>query len=324
MLDPSIRPVDLVLEGGGVKGVAFGGVLDVLGARGYRPERVAGTSAGAITAAVVVALVRAGESMSALEPLVKTLDLTRFPDSTGAARLLGPLGGLAQVASLLVRGGLHEGAYLEDWLTGVLSDLGVRTFGDLRRVDAGSALPAEQEYSLVVVTSDLSRRRMTLLPWDFAGYGLDPDEQSVARTVRASAAIPLYYRPVEYATPRGRVSLVDGGFLSNYPVTVFDHPDRAEARWPTIGVRLSAREDDRAIRRPVRNVLHVGLALVDTAVHGIDARHVDDPDTIARTIFVDVSGARPTDFDLTDAQRADLLERGRIAAQRWLSGTSGL
>lgn len=300
-----------------MKGVAFAGVLDVLSERGLRPERVAGTSAGAITAALVVAMVRAGEPLSRIGEVIATLDLGRFPDSTPLGRRLGPFAALAEVGSLALRGGLHEGAYLERWLTGVLGDLGVRVFGDLRRSDTASAI--EQDYALVVVTSDLSRRRMTLLPWDFDGYGLDPDEQSVARAVRASSAIPFYFRPVEYATPRGQVSLVDGGFLSNYPITVFDHPDRADGRWPTIGVRLSAREDDRAEAQPVRNALQVGLAVVDTAMHGIDARHIDDPDTVARTIFVDVGSVRPTDFELSDARRADLIARGRAAAEKWFS-----
>jgi NTE family protein len=305
-----------------VKGVAFVGVLEVLAEHGYRPERVAGTSAGAITSAVLIALTRAGESIATLRTIVDTLDLTRFPDSNRIGRLLGPFAGLAEIASLIFRGGMHNGDYAEDWLTGVLADLGVRTFGDLRRDDPGSPLPVEHNHALVVTTSDLSRRRMSLLPWDFASYGLDPDEQSVARAVRASAAIPFYFRPVEYATPHGRVSLVDGGFLSNYPITVFDHPDRAEARWPTIGVRLSARGTETLAGQfwqPVHNTVQVGLAIVDTAMHGIDARHIDDPETIARTIFVDVGAIRSTDFQITDEQRVDLVHRGRQAAEKWLS-----
>src|SRR5215218_658991 len=46
---------DLVLAGGGVKGIAHVGVLSVLHERGYRFERAAGTSAGAIVAALVAA-----------------------------------------------------------------------------------------------------------------------------------------------------------------------------------------------------------------------------------------------------------------------------
>lgn len=322
MPEPPTLRADLVLEGGGVKAVAFAGVLDVLDNHGYRYERVAGTSAGAITAALVAAFQRAGEPVSRLREVIETLDLTRFPDSTRIGRRLGPLSPVAEFAGLVFRGGLHEGQYLEDWLTGMLGDLGVRTFGDLRREDPGSALDADREYGLVVVTSDLSRRRMTLLPWDFRGYGLDPDEQSVARAVRASAAIPFYFWPVEYRTRQGKVSLVDGGFLSNYPINIFDQPDSDDARWPTIGVRLAARERDRPAQ-PVRNVVDVGLAVIDTAMHGIDARHIDDPRTIARTIFVDAGSVRPTDFDLDDEERAEVVRRGEIAARKWLHRKRG-
>lgn len=318
MPDSSTPHADLVFEGGGVRAVAFAGVLSVLAERGYRFERVAGTSAGAITAALVAAFQRAGEPVSRLLEVIETLDLTRFPDSNGIGRLLGPLSPVAELAALAFRGGLHEGQYLEDWLTGILGDLGVATFGDLRRDDPGSVLGADREYGLVVVTSDLSRRRMTLLPWDFQGYGLDPDDQSVARAVRASAAIPFYFWPVEYRTPQGKVSLVDGGFLSNYPINIFDQSDSGDARWPTIGVRLAARERDRATQ-PVRNALEVGFAVIDTAMHGIDARHIDDPATIARTIFVDAGSVRPTDFDLDPKERADLVRRGQAAARKWLN-----
>ena len=38
--------VDLVLEGGGVKGIALVGAFSVLEERGYEPENVAGASAG--------------------------------------------------------------------------------------------------------------------------------------------------------------------------------------------------------------------------------------------------------------------------------------
>ena len=46
---------DLVLEGGGVKGIALVGAISVLEERGYGFRRVAGTSAGAIVGALVAA-----------------------------------------------------------------------------------------------------------------------------------------------------------------------------------------------------------------------------------------------------------------------------
>ncbi|OYO06752.1 hypothetical protein CGZ95_00235 [Enemella evansiae] len=319
---PATRPADLVMEGGGVKGIAFGGVLEVLAARGYRFERCAGTSAGAISAALVAALQRAGESPDRVREVAATMDFQRLRDSGPLGRALGPFHTVGDLASLLVRGGLYRGDYLADWLGGVLGDLGVRVFGDLRRVDPGSALPPEREYRLVVVTSDLSRRRMTLFPWDAASYGLDPDELSVAQAVRASAAIPFVFQPVRLRTPDGTASLVDGGILSNYPITIFDQPDRAQSRWPTIGVRLSAREGDRPVE-PVNNALDIGIAVVDTAMTGADARHIDDPDTIARTIFVDAGSVRPTDFSISPERQYELIQRGRDATEKWLGDRAG-
>jgi NTE family protein len=52
---------DLVLEGGGVKGIALVGVFSVLEQRGYQLRRVAGTSAGAIVGSLVAANARAAE-----------------------------------------------------------------------------------------------------------------------------------------------------------------------------------------------------------------------------------------------------------------------
>lgn len=323
MVDEPLH-ADLVMEGGGVKGMALVGAIEVLTDAGYDFPRIAGTSAGAITGALLAALQHAGEPLPRLADLAGTLDLSKITDPGRIGRALGPLRGLADAASLLFEGGLYEGRYLRDWLTGVLADLGVHTFGDLRRIDSGSGLPPEKEYSLVVVTSDLSRHRMSVLPWDFESYGLDPDEQSVATLACASAAMPFVFEPVRLRTPqRGTVSLVDGGLLSNYPITIFDQPERARARWPTIGIRLSAREDDRGIAGPVRNGFQLTKALVQTALHGVDRRHVDDPATIARTLFVDTTDVPALDFDLTPEQLDRLLRAGRRAAGKFLAEKTG-
>lgn len=313
------RNADLVMEGGGVKGLAFAGALEVLVGAGYRFPRVAGTSAGAITGSIVAALERAGEPVSRVTDIARTIDLRKMRDSGRIGKVLGPLHSLADTASLVIQGGLYEGRYLHRWLTGVLGDLGVRTFGDLRRTDPGSALPPEREYSLVVVTSDISSHRMTLLPWDYPGYGLDPDEQPVADAVRASAAVPFFFEPSVLRSDTGRCSLVDGGVLSNYPITVFDQPDRAKSRWPTIGIRLSARETSRGVTRRVDGALAVAIALVQTAIQGIDARHIDDPLSISRTIFVDTSEVDVLDFDLGPRQQEDLITWGKEAAAKYLA-----
>lgn len=312
--------VDLVMEAGGVKGVAFAGAVAVLAEAGYHFPRVAGTSAGALSGALVAALEHAGEPLTRIAEIAATMDLSKFPDSGRVGKALGPFHGIADAASFVFEGGLYEGRYLHDWVSGVLGDLGVHTFADLRRDDPGSALPADHDYAFVAVTSDTSEHRMTLLPWDYPHYGLDPDEQPVADAVRASASIPYFYEPAILRTrdPDGVVSLVDGGLLSSYPITIFDQPEETPPRWPTFGMRVTPPPDASNRGDPANHPIELSIALIETMLEGWDRRHFDTADTQGRTIVIDTSGVGGLDFDISAEQRADLVSQGRLAAQRFL------
>src|ERR1044072_7106847 len=63
---------DLVLEGGGVKGIGLVGAAMRLAEHGYEFPRVAGTSAGAIVGAVLAALQRRGEGFDRLAEITRT------------------------------------------------------------------------------------------------------------------------------------------------------------------------------------------------------------------------------------------------------------
>ena len=253
---------DLVLEGGGVKGIGLVGAAMRLAERGYAFPRVAGTSAGAIVGAVLAALQRRNEGFDRLEDITRTLDYSRFRDRGLIGRALGPLGVVTDGFSLLLEDGIYEGRYLRDWLVGVLADLGVHTFADLRTDDPGDDGTLHHRYGLVVTASDVSRQRFVRLPWDYPDYGLDPDEQVVADAVRASASIPFFFEPVELPAANGVATLVDGGLLSNYPITIFDRQDRRRPRWPTLGVRLLAEDDQAQPPRRVRGPVALGLSLI--------------------------------------------------------------
>src|SRR3954452_22151715 len=209
---PAPLRADLVLEGGGVKGIALVGAVTALAEAGYSFPRVAGSSAGAIVASVVAALQHAGEPLSRAEEILWSLDFRRFRDE-GPLGLLGPVG---DALSVVLTNGGYEGRYLHGWLRGVLGELGVETFGDLRLTDdPGGDLPDELRYALMVTASDVSRRTLIRLPWEYGDYDLDRDEQPVADAVRASAAIPFFFRPVELKPGGGGTAstLVDGGVL---------------------------------------------------------------------------------------------------------------
>jgi NTE family protein len=320
--DVTTKQADLVLEGGGVKGIALAGAVVGLAEADYFFPRVAGTSAGAIVGAVVAALQRSGEPLTRLVDIARTLDYRKFRDRGFPGSLLGPFGFLTDGISVVLEGGAYEGDYLHGWLAGVLRDLGVETFGDLRTADSGDDGAVHHRYSLVVMASDISRRRLAQLPWDYVEYGLDPDEQRVADAVRASASIPYFFEPVLLEGSRGTSTLVDGGLLSNYPISTFDRMDDLPPRWPTIGVRLDALGID-AVRgpvRPVRGPVRTGIALVETAIEACQAEHVLDPCNIARSAYVDTGGISAVDFDLSEEKQEALLQAGLAGASEFLSG----
>ncbi|MDT5185005.1 MAG: hypothetical protein QOI29_3163, partial [Mycobacterium sp.] len=229
------KPADLVLSGGGVKGIGLVGAVVALMDAGYRAQRVSGTSAGSIVGAVVAAAAMGDQlGPEEVKELALQLDYHKFTDPGTLERVpvLGP-------SLAVLRGtGIYKGDYAHDWVRSQLKNLGVRTFGDLAIRD--DSLPAEQRYKLVVTVADVTTGQLVRLPWDYRRvYGLDPDEQSVADAVRASMSIPFYFRPVTLTSAGGLTStLVDGGILSNFPIDSLDRTDRRRPRWPSFGVTV--------------------------------------------------------------------------------------
>lgn len=312
-----VRTADLVLEGGGVKGIGLVGALSVLEERGWRFNRVAGTSAGSI----VGALVAAGYSGAELKAIMAELDYRRFRDGDA----LDHLGVFGKAVALLMEHGIYEGSYLKQWLGERLAAKGVSCFGDLQLPDRGSSLPADRQYRLVVMTSDISQGCLRRLPWDYHHYRVEADEARVADAVRASMSIPFFYEPVTLPGPDGRPCwLVDGGMLSNFPIDTFDRTDGRPPRWPTIGVKLSARPTSNAdVAKPIHGTLEMARAMLSTLTGFYDQIHLDDPATVARTIFVDTTGVQATDFDLDADTAQRLYQNGRDAATTFLDGGDG-
>ena len=171
---PEGKKADLVLEGGGVKGIGLVGAVLTLHDAGYWFPRVAGTSAGAITAALVAALQAAGRPLEALKDYVDSVEYARFKEENWLRRKAGIVG---DVEHLMLHMGLYSGDYLVEWLGGLLEQIGITTFAQLKLDDPGSSLPPARRYSRIVHTADITRGKVVRLPWEYGQYGLDPDSQ---------------------------------------------------------------------------------------------------------------------------------------------------
>ena len=309
---------DLVLEGGGVLGIAHTGAVSALAERRYAFERVAGTSAGAI----VGSLVAAGMKSKQLHEVMRTLDYPSFKDKGLLDRV--PLAGRG--LSALLENGIYEGERLREWLGNLLAELGTETFGDLRREDddRGAAPDIERRYKLVVIAADVTRGELVRLPWDYQRYGLAPDEQLVVDAVRASMSIPLFYEPVELKPAKGPSStLVDGGLLSNFPIEILDRSDLERPRWPTFGVKLVPQLPAGGAQLFPWLAALGGLPrfleqVAVTAVVGNDQGYLAKPWVSARTIRVDVGQVNPIDFAISRQAQQRLFKRGRDAARSFL------
>ncbi|MBI5106729.1 MAG: patatin-like phospholipase family protein [Solirubrobacterales bacterium] len=312
---------DLVLEGGGIKGLGLVGAVLRLLREGYAFPRVAGTSAGSIVAAFLAA----GADATQLEAIMGRLDYARVPD-----RAWPGVPGVSEGVALLRHRGAYRGDYARAFVAEELERLGVRTFADLRRRDAGAdaAVPAHQRHKLVVMVTDVTRGRMLRLPWDYPLLGLDPDAQPVADAVRASMSIPLYFEPVTVRHPQTgeETTLVDGGVLSNFPIEVFDRTDAREPRWPTFGVKIipalpaGDAELFPGVALPALPPVHLLEQVVATAVFGNDQTYLERPCVRRRAIQVDTSAVGVVEFDASAEQRATVLRNGEEAAGRFLAG----
>lgn len=291
--------IDIVFSGGGVKGFAFAGALEVLEQSGYRFKRAAGTSAGAIVAALLAAGYSSAEMKEAMEQmnphqLLDPPERLRFP--------------FYKWLRIYFKMGLYSGNHLEKWLAKLLAAKGVAQFSDL---------PAD---SLKIIVSDVSKGKMVVLPDDLKNYGMDPRSFSVARAVRMSAGLPFFFEPVSLFDGNGERSLiVDGGILSNFPLWIFDKENELPER-PFLGLQTLDREMLAQEPKKAKNAVDLFHRLF-TAM-----REAHDEKTIAKLkgsniVFIPVDKVNTKDFQISEDERKRLFQIGaeqtRLFLKKW-------
>ncbi|MCL2177410.1 MAG: patatin-like phospholipase family protein [Firmicutes bacterium] len=223
---------DIAFMGGGVRGIAFVGAVKALESAGYKVRRVAGTSAGAIVAALLAAGYCADEMRAEMEALnylnFKSRDHRNF-------------GVVSEFFHLRRDLGVYSADYFEAWIDGLLAKKGKRVFGDLWGGAIGGGVRSnsgmsssgtlggqplsqyEKALPLQLTASDIVNKRLLILPQDLALFGLDPNSFSIAKAVRMSMSIPLFYEPYRLKDTSGCEHLiVDGGLFCNYPIWLLD------------------------------------------------------------------------------------------------------
>ncbi|MBU8879350.1 patatin-like phospholipase family protein [Bacillus sp. FJAT-29790] len=288
--------IDGVFSGGGIKGFALVGAYAGIEEKGFRFKRVAGTSAGAIVAALIAAQYTSEE----IYQLIDELNLEKFLD----ARYSFIPFSVTKWILLYWRLGLYKGDALEKWIEEKLLAKGIRTFSDL---------PYQ---SLRVVASDLTNGRLIVLPDDLVHYQIDPGSFPIAKAIRMSCSLPYFFEPVKLQTDKNTNLIVDGGVLSNFPMWLFDTDNVVQVR-PVLGVKLSHNMNERPTNK-IRNAIQMFEALFETMKDSHDARYISKKH-VKNIIFIPTEGVLLTEFQLTKNKKQALFDFGSKCAKEFFS-----
>jgi len=324
---------NLIFEGGGVKGIAYVGAMQILENRGLLPEirRVGGASAGAINA-LIFAL---GYGIAEQKQILESTDFRNFMDDS--------FGVIRDIRRLAREFGWHKGDFFSTWIGDLIQQrLGSAraTFGDLR--EAGKP-------DLYVIGTNLSTGYSEVFSAE------RHMKMPLATALRITMSIPLFFAAVRHG-PRDDV-FVDGGVQLNYPVKLFDREryidiqHEAEAARPTayyneenarfqlarpgrspyvynrqtLGMRLDTAEeiglyryDEPLAGKPIRKFTDYARGLVGALMNVQENIHLHSDDW-QRTLYINTLDVRTTDFDISDEKKRALIMQGIAGAERYFA-----
>lgn len=320
---------NLVFEGGGVKGIAYVGALEVLEEEKIlqRVRRVAGTSAGAILAV----LVGVGYTPAEIKKVLWELDFNNFLDDSW--------GFIQDTQRLVNQFGWYKGDFFRKWIGELIrrkTGNSETTFADLAEMKSD-----RQPIEIFLIGTNLSTGFSEIFSNEHT------PRYCIADAARISMSIPLFFA----AKRNFREDVyVDGGVLDNYPVKIFDRKkyvrhnltrtdyydvvNASLERMPrriseyvynkeTLGFRLDAlkhinsfRDNAEPPHTAIHNFFDYTAALLRTLIGAGDNTHLHSDDW-QRTIYIDTLGIGATDFGISDDKKRALLESGRDYARKY-------
>ena len=322
---------NLVVEGGGVKGIAYVGALKVLEEENIlsKIKRVAGTSAGAL----VAVLVGLGYTYKDLKKILWDIDFTEFMDDSW--------GIVKDTERLLHEFGWYKGDFFRDLVGRYIKKKtgnSESTFADV--VEMKKDNPDFKD--IYLIGANLSTGFSEVFSFEHT------PTTCIADAARISMSIPLFFAAKR--SLRGDV-FVDGGLLDNYPIKVFDrtkyvktnlvHTDYYEEindllkeskpksadyvyNKETLGFRLDSKEEVAMFRdggeppvRKIDDIFDYTFALLNTLIDFQNNVHLHSDDW-QRTIYIDTLGVSSINFKIDDDTKKALVESGKEHTKAYL------
>lgn len=244
------RRIGLALGGGGVRGLAHVGVLQVLAGAGVPIDSIAGVSMGAIVATAYALTDRFPDNLLSL---VRGFDVGAF--------------------KALPRGSQPGGVW-----TSVRRLLDVERFM-FNNVFSWGVVAEDKGAALAVALAGERRLEEARVPLGVVACDLRSGEPVVFRTgsaalaLQASAALPGFFRPVEH---EGRL-LADGGYVGVVPTWV--------AREMGADVVIAVDADPMHVVKDIQDGLHAMLRALDVTSQRYKEALLQEADIVIRPDF---------------------------------------
>ncbi|MDD3172848.1 MAG: patatin-like phospholipase family protein [Herbinix sp.] len=332
-----IRQVNnLVFEGGGILGISYLGVLDYLMQNGWTKDikRIAGTSAGAITACIT----SFNLAFADLNAIAESLDYSKLPSKSALDNLdLIPedvkktiaelLGDINCIYRLMNKYGWYSTEYFYLWIRDVIADQfnsakkrPPYTFSDFK--NASLHKYNRPFWDLYIVGTNLSMKNSSVFSYETTPM------MEVAEAVRISMSIPLFFEAV--ITDDSKVSdnsmtnvFCDGGAINNYPLNLFDSPRYNPylyygANMDTLGVRFRSTLK----YAPIDNLLAYIESILHLSSYIQQEIYESNPLNKQRSIVIDTYDISPLDFNIevNDDTYRLLYNQGYTAAKAYFNG----
>ena len=306
---------NIAFSGGGIKALAYSGVLKAMEDRKLQHQirRVAGASGGSM----IAALFAVGYHADEIKTIMETTDFEKFKDGGWSV-----FGAIYRFCNYF---GIYEGDYAENWIEGLLkerSEISNITF-----------LQVFEKFGIdLIITGTSLSKKLTY----YYNYFSHP-EMKVAHAVRISISYPIVFKPVKEVSGPTTELLVDGGMLNNYPINYFFPPTPVgdedsekenpgnidEIDYETIGFLLlggGLKPGHRIYygNTEIKNVVEYCEDLIDTLCLQIERQHIKDK-YWQRTVAINTENVSAMDFNLTDEQKKMLYDHGYQATIKFLN-----
>jgi len=303
---------NLAFEGAGIRGIAYAGVIDELERNGelQHIQNISGTSAGAITAALLVL----GYNAKEIEALIGNTNFGKFNDGGWFF-----IGGICRTMKQF---GWYKGKRFEQWISKLIEaktgnpDI---TFAELSTIS---------DKNLYITAVSLNRQKLLVFCKE------DYPNMKVKDAVRASMSIPLYFKAV-FMDKEGKVYkkansakdldiVVDGGILANFPIQVF--PNTKEDSILTLGVRIDSENQilqdakgEGLADYPIRKFRDYVSAFYVLSIEHLNRQQLST-ENWKHTISVSDANIPPRVRKLSESQKSLLIENGKKACERHFEG----